>query len=74
LANASPEGATATDHGVTAREIDMSRQFATGKTNAEIAETLFISQITAKTHVANLLGKLGVESRAAAQFGPRDTV
>ena len=39
---------------------------AAGKTNAEIGEALFISPFTAKTHVANLLGKLGVESRAAA--------
>jgi tetratricopeptide (TPR) repeat protein len=58
--------ATTVDHGLTERELDVLRQVAAGKTNAEIGEALFISPFTAKTHVANLLGKLGVESRAAA--------
>ena len=53
-------------HGLTARELDVLRLVAAGKTNAEIGEALFISPFTAKTHVANLLGKLGVESHAAA--------
>jgi DNA-binding CsgD family transcriptional regulator len=54
------------DHGLTDREIDVLRLIAEGKTNSEIGATLFISPFTAKTHVANLLGKLGAESRAAA--------
>jgi predicted ATPase/DNA-binding CsgD family transcriptional regulator len=54
------------DHGLTDREIDVLRLIAEGKTNSEIGATLFISPFTAKTHVANLLGKLGAESRAVA--------
>ncbi len=54
------------DHGLTTRELDVLRLVAAGKTNAEIGEVLFISPFTAKTHVANLLGKLAVENRAAA--------
>jgi len=54
------------EHGLTTRELDVLRLIAAGKTNAEIGEMLFISPFTAKTHVANLLGKLAVENRAAA--------
>ena len=55
-----------TDHDLTARELDVLRLVAEGRTNAEIGDALFISPFTAKTHVANLLGKLAVDSRAAA--------
>lgn len=54
------------DHGLTSRERDVLRLVAKGMTNAEIGEALHISPFTAKTHVQNLLGKLAVESRAAA--------
>lgn len=54
------------DHGLTERELEVLRLVASGHTNAQIGEALFISPFTAKTHVANLLSKLGVESRAAA--------
>jgi non-specific serine/threonine protein kinase len=54
------------DHDLTRRELDVLRLIAAGKSNAEIGEALFISPYTAKTHVANLLGKLGTETRAAA--------
>ena len=37
-----------------------------GRTNREIAQALFISHRTATTHVANILGKLGVASRTEA--------
>jgi DNA-binding NarL/FixJ family response regulator len=37
-----------------------------GKSNQEIGDALFISPRTAGTHVSNILGKLGVHSRAAA--------
>jgi DNA-binding NarL/FixJ family response regulator len=39
---------------------------AEGKSNHEIGEALFISPRTAGTHVTNILGKLGVSTRAAA--------
>jgi DNA-binding CsgD family transcriptional regulator/Tfp pilus assembly protein PilF len=53
-------------HELTARELDVLRLVGMGKTNAQIGEALFISPFTAKTHVANLLGKLQVANRAAA--------
>jgi DNA-binding CsgD family transcriptional regulator len=39
---------------------------AIGRTNAQIAETLFISPKTATAHVSNILGKLGVRGRVEA--------
>jgi predicted ATPase/DNA-binding CsgD family transcriptional regulator/Tfp pilus assembly protein PilF len=48
------------------REIDVLRLLASGQTDREIAQALFISPRTVNVHVANLRGKLGVSSRAAA--------
>lgn len=59
------EGA-AGDHGLTAREIEVLGQLATGKTNRAIAADLFISEKTVARHVSNIFMKLGVSSRAAA--------
>ena len=39
---------------------------AQGRTNREIAEDLRISERTARTHVSNVLGKLGLQSRTQA--------
>jgi predicted ATPase/DNA-binding CsgD family transcriptional regulator len=50
---------------LTARELDVLRLVAQGKSNQEIADALFISIRTAQTHVTNMLGKLDLESRAA---------
>ena len=52
--------------GLTAREVEVLRLLAEGRTNPEIAEILFISPRTASTHVTNILGKLGLSSRSAA--------
>jgi DNA-binding NarL/FixJ family response regulator len=38
-------------------------EVARGKTNAEIAEELFISNSTVKTHIARLMTKLGARNR-----------
>lgn len=52
--------------GLTRREVELVALLATGKTNREIAEQLFISEKTAARHVSNIFNKLGVSSRAAA--------
>ena len=41
-------------------------EIAAGKENAEIAETLVISQHTVKNHVSSVLAKLGVDNRIQA--------
>ncbi len=48
------------------RELQVLRLLATGKTNRDIAETLFISDKTVARHVSNIFDKLGVSSRAGA--------
>ena len=48
---------------LSAREVEIARHIAEGKTNAEIAGDLYISAGTVKTHVANIGGKLGVRNR-----------
>lgn len=59
-----PSGATA--GGLTAREIEVLRLIATGRTNHAIAIDLVISDKTVARHVSNIFDKLGVSSRAAA--------
>jgi len=59
---------------LTEREIDVLRLLAAGKANKEIAVALTIGEKTVKTHVSNILMKLGVQSRTqaalyAAQIG-----
>jgi DNA-binding CsgD family transcriptional regulator len=52
--------------GLTAREVEVLRLVATGKTNRSIAADLFLSEKTVARHVSNIFTKLGVSSRAAA--------
>jgi DNA-binding NarL/FixJ family response regulator len=48
---------------LTHRELEVLRAVASGCSNAELAETLVISETTAKTHVARVLAKLGLRDR-----------
>ena len=51
---------------LTNREREVLDLIAQGKSNQEIAEILFITLKTVKTHVSNILAKLGVEDRTQA--------
>jgi NarL family two-component system response regulator LiaR len=51
---------------LTDREMDVLREIASGKSNREIAETLYISEKTVKTHITNILSKLHLADRTQA--------
>lgn len=51
---------------LSARELEVIRLVATGKTNKEIARQLFLSQKTIDRHVSNIFRKIDVTTRAAA--------
>jgi DNA-binding CsgD family transcriptional regulator len=53
-------------HPLTRREMEVLRLVADGMSNQDISTTLVLSGHTVHRHVANVLGKLGVSSRAAA--------
>jgi LuxR family transcriptional regulator, maltose regulon positive regulatory protein len=57
---------------LTEREIEVLRLIARGADNATIATEMIISLNTVKTHVAHLLGKLGVPSRTAAAIKAKE--
>jgi len=51
---------------LTSREYEVLQQLTQGRSNAEIAENLFLSLSTVKTHVSNLFVKMDVKSRTQA--------
>jgi DNA-binding NarL/FixJ family response regulator len=51
---------------LTAREVEVLRLVAAGRTNRQIGEELFISESTAGVHVSRILAKFGVAGRVEA--------
>ncbi|MDX6217213.1 MAG: hypothetical protein QOG99_2797, partial [Frankiales bacterium] len=51
---------------LTEREHEVLLEVAQGKSNAEIAASMFLAEATVKTHVGRILAKLGVRTRAEA--------
>jgi DNA-binding NarL/FixJ family response regulator len=58
--------ATATVEALTEREREVLRLLAQGRSNAELANQLYLSEATVKTHVSAVLRKLGVRDRVQA--------
>jgi len=61
-----PKEAAPAHQELTEREMEVLRLIASGKSNQEVADELFIGVKTVKFHVTNILAKLGVEDRTQA--------
>lgn len=59
-------GAVHLPHGLSARELEVLRMVADGKTNREIAAAMVISEKTVSRHLENIFRKIDVSSRSAA--------
>jgi DNA-binding NarL/FixJ family response regulator len=58
---------------LTVREQETLKMISRGLTNAEIAEAMFVSEHTVKTHVSNVLSKLGLRDRIQAVIAAYET-
>ncbi len=54
------------DFGLTEREREVLRAIARGQSNTEIAQALYVSEATVKTHINHIFAKLGARDRAHA--------
>ncbi|OEX91924.1 DNA-binding response regulator [Corynebacterium sp. BCW_4722] len=66
VANVLAERVVKPEEALSAREIELLQALQTGASNRQIAETLFISQATVKTHLIHIYSKLGVDNRTKA--------
>jgi ATP/maltotriose-dependent transcriptional regulator MalT len=66
VASLARDAAPAAGHGLTARELEVLRLVAGGRSNRQIAEALVISEHTVARHLQNIFAKLGVSSRTGA--------
>jgi DNA-binding NarL/FixJ family response regulator len=71
FAGSAPVRAPSLDE-LTERELEILRLVAEGLSNAEIAERLFVSEATVKSHVSSVLRKLGVRDRVQAVIAAYD--
>ncbi|MEM9135535.1 MAG: response regulator transcription factor [Actinomycetota bacterium] len=61
-----PRAATGAEHDLSDREIDVLRLVATGRSNAEIADELFLSVSTVRSHMRSILTKIDATNRTQA--------
>jgi NarL family two-component system response regulator LiaR len=60
------EGVPGPANALTEREVEILQHMALGRTNQEIADVLVLSERTVRTHVTNILAKLGLSNRTQA--------
>ena len=63
---ATPLGPSDMPDALSEREVEVLRLVAAGLSNRDIGQHLFISEKTVKTHLSNIMGKLGVGNRTQA--------